>query len=1185
MASALRPGGRSVNQENADSRPAEAVPRRRRRWLRWLLLTPFVIAALLPLLAYALLASESGSRWLLRQASQLAPTQDVQFRFASSRGALLDRIELDDVEVEAAGARVAIDGLQLQWQPRALLQRQLHVELLSAQGVRLVPPAPAPAEPAAVPELPDIALPISVRLDRLAIDDLRVQQADGEFVLEHASLTAGVEPSAITVDNLQLRALGADLQGALQMAASTPHAVHGSLNAKLPATLTGEDVGDVALSADLAGQALRPRVDIKVSAPTQLQLQAEAALDRLEPTFELAASWPKLRWPLRGEAQLNAAAGTLTLSGKPDDYRLALRTPIKLPQQPQVVLALDATGDLGGMTLAPLHLGVADGQLRAQGRIAWMEGVSWQLQLLASDLDPGLLAAEWPGRISGSFKVDGRLPAESELVLDAVIENLAGSLRDYPVSADGSISLRNGILQAHQLNLASAANKVRVDGSAGDRLDLRFDIDAPELAALYPGLAGVLKGRGELKGSLKSPAINAQLRGSALVFEDARVAGLTLDVDWRGEAGKGELQLIDLASGETRVGALTAAVDGRLDAHRLQLSADGPDARLAVVGNGGLDATRTQWSGTLQQLDATSTELGAWRLREPTKAVFGAAKARVERLCLAQSDTALCVRGGWAQKEGLDLEGQLSSFDLGTLERYLPGEAVIDGSLAARFDVQGPPQRPRATFELLPSDGLIRVEEGLEPFELAFRNARLQGRFSDDRGSAELNFELGPNGRANGRVTLGEDKQGSRALGGRLTADFPDLALVAGFVPALQAVKGRLALALELSGSLAQPAVDGELRVSDAGAQIPAAGITLSDVGLQVRGDGRGPLQLSGSLRSGEGKLTLEGNVDPGASGGTAVDLRVSGEDFQAVQLPEARAWVSPDLRLQGNGPYRLTGALRIPRAAIELKELPKGTVAVSDDVVIVGHDSPTQKAGAGSLIEARIRVELGDAVSFKGFGLSTQLEGNLDASSGQRGTVVDGKIELRDATYKAYGQDLTVERGRLLFAGPPGNPDIDLRAVRESRDGLVRAYLAMSGPLAKPRPRVYTEPALPEAEAVAYLLTGQGLDSAGAGEGGEIARAALSLGLSRSEPLLQDLGDRLGLDDVKIESGANGIEDSSLLLGKYLNPDLYLGYSQGLFNPAGAVLLRLRLSKRLELESRSGHEQSVDLFYKIEHD
>ena len=90
---------------------------------------------------------------------------------------------------------------------------------------------------------------------------------------------------------------------------------------------------------------------------------------------------------------------------------------------------------------------------------------------------------------------------------------------------------------------------------------------------------------------------------------------------------------------------------------------------------------------------------------------------------------------------------------------------------------------------------------------------------------------------------------------------------------------------------------------------------------------------------------------------------------------------------------------------------------------------------------------------------------------------------------------------------------------------------------------------------------------------------------MSKGAPLLQNMSGRLGLDDLRVESGATGLEDSSLVLGKYLNPNLYLGYSQGLFSPEGAVLLRMRLTDRLEIESRSGIEQSFDLLYRIEHD
>ncbi|MCB1722333.1 MAG: translocation/assembly module TamB domain-containing protein [Gammaproteobacteria bacterium] len=1155
------------------------------RWPRRVVALLLSIIVLLPLAAYLVLATEVGSGWLLHRISAAAPSQGIRFAFARSRGALLDDIELGDVVLEVAQARVEVGTLHLRWRPQDLLQHLLHVERLALADVRVEPPPPSPPQPYTPPELPALTLPVRVQVDRLELDRVVVQQPDGDVALTHASAAAALDGDGVRLDDLELMALDARVNGRIGMGATAPHALQATLDAALPASLTGADVGDTTLQLAIAGPALRPTFTLIVSTPTALRVEGGVEFDRSQPGFDLNAKWPALQWPVRGEAQVQAGAGTLSVAGTADAYRLALRAPVTLPGRPRLDVALDGHGDTGGLSLQPLRVGIRDGEVRAEGRVGWRAGVDWRLQLQAERIDPGLFAAEWPGALQGRVAVDGRLPADGPAVVDALIESLSGTLRGYPVSAQGRLGWRDGGLLTEGLKLASGPNRVHVDGRAGERLDLAFDVDAPDLASLYPGLAGRISGQGSLAGSPQQPTVVADLKGGDVTYAGMRAATLALQLDWRGEAGSGELQVTGIEQGETRIGALTAALDGQIAAHTLRLTADGPGVRLALAAAGGVDAARTRWRGSLQRLDANIDELGEWRLREPVAVDVGADASRIERLCLVQDATSLCARAGWSTASGIDADGEISGFDLGQLARRIPGDAEIEGTLAARFAVKGPPQRPSASFELKPSDGRVRVTEGLEPFELAYRNARLQGTFADDRGSAELALEIGTNGRADGKVTLGAQRDGRRALGGRVTAAFPDLALVAGFVPALHAVKGRLALALDLGGSLARPTIDGELAIRDAAASVPAAGIDLRDVNLRVHGDGRGPLKVDGALTSGEGRLALIGDVDPAAPGGMAVDVRIKGEDFQAVRLPEATALVSPDLRLAGKGPYRLTGTLRVPRAKIELKELPKGTVAVSDDEVIVGRDGTQAAEKRRSPVAADLRIELGDAVSFKGFGLVTRLGGSLHVNSGAAGTSVDGKIEMRDASYKAYGQDLTVERGRLLFAGPPGNPDVDLRAVRVSRDGDVRAYLAMSGPLAKPRPRVYAEPSMPEAEAVAYLLTGRGLDAAGKGEGADIASAALSLGLSRGEPLLQDLSDRLGLDDLRVESGSNGLEDSSLLLGKYLNPDLYVGYSQGLFSPEGAVLLRLRLSRRFELESRSGNEQSVDLFYKIERD
>ena len=59
-------------------------------------------------------------------------------------------------------------------------------------------------------------------------------------------------------------------------------------------------------------------------------------------------------------------------------------------------------------------------------------------------------------------------------------------------------------------------------------------------------------------------------------------------------------------------------------------------------------------------------------------------------------------------------------------------------------------------------------------------------------------------------------------------------------------------------------------------------------------------------------------------------------------------------------------------------------------------------------------------------------------------------------------------------------------------------------------------------------------------------------MGLSKADPLMQNLTGDLGLDEITVDTGEEGLEDSSVTLGKYLNPDLYVGYVPGTFQSRG---------------------------------
>jgi translocation and assembly module TamB len=64
----------------------------------------------------------------------------------------------------------------------------------------------------------------------------------------------------------------------------------------------------------------------------------------------------------------------------------------------------------------------------------------------------------------------------------------------------------------------------------------------------------------------------------------------------------------------------------------------------------------------------------------------------------------------------------------------------------------------------------------------------------------------------------------------------------------------------------------------------------------------------------------------------------------------------------------------------------------------------------------------------------------------------------------------------------------------------------------------------------------------------------------------------------------SNGDESAALMLGKFLTPNLYVGYGVGLMDAVNTFNVRYRISRRLVFESTSSVIGSgADLVYTIE--
>ena len=110
-----------------------------------------------------------------------------------------------------------------------------------------------------------------------------------------------------------------------------------------------------------------------------------------------------------------------------------------------------------------------------------------------------------------------------------------------------------------------------------------------------------------------------------------------------------------------------------------------------------------------------------------------------------------------------------------------------------------------------------------------------------------------------------------------------------------------------------------------------------------------------------------------------------------------------------------------------------------------------------------------------------------------------------------------------------------------------------------------------------ALILAGGSLESAQnrqAGAGNELLAQGGAI-------LAQQLGSRVGLEDVSLEQDLSN--ETSLVLGKYLSPRLYVSYGISLAESINTLKLRYSLNDHWTIRSEMGEARGADLVYTIE--
>lgn len=929
--------------------------------------------------------------------------------------------------------------------------------------------------------------------------------------------------------------------------------------------------------------------------PLHLEASGEATLAAgAEPRFSVDASWRDLSWPLIGEPAVRSPAGRASVVGGADAYDLEIAGRLIAEPLGPTPFRLVGRGDRERLELERARAELLTGVVTARGEVAWQPRLEWRLAVDGKGLDPTAVWPEGSGQLDLAARTVGHVD-ESGTVARIAPLRVSGTLRDAPLAGEGAVDIAGDHLTLRDLDLTWGSLKLAAAGQVAPSWSLETDLEAPDLSLVSSEVSGALTAHTRLAGPQAAPHIEVAATGSRLGFGDLSAAELTVDADVDLSSG-GALTLdaaaTTVAAGERMFERVGLTGEGSREEHRLTVAVDGAtspegESRLRVAARGGLGEDDA-WRGELTALDVTVPEAGSWSLASPVTVAASAEAVELGRLCEVSDGARLCAEGAWRSADGWRANTELTALPLALAQPFLPPEltlsGTLDGRIEARADAMGTLD---ATARLELGAGEVTypaVDGGSDT--LRFGPGSLRGTVDDDGTRAALDLPLPDLGHAEAELALpgyraAAAPDDAQPISATLNAQISDLSFLQAFAEQLDDTAGRITADLSVGGTLGQPRIDGEARLTEGRASVPQLAIQLTDLSLTATSQGGQSLQIEGGVRSGEGTLTLGGEVPPTPDAERPIRLTVRGQDFTAMDTREIHLLASPDLELTYDGArVAVNGEVRVPEAEVNIRKAPPGSVTASEDVVIVSGDPAAEEAALA--LAMRIRVVLGDEIDIAVLGLEGKPTGSLllIERPGEP-TTGTGEIELTEGTFNAYGQDLTIERGRLIFAGPIDDPQIDLRAYREASDGVV-AGLEARRSLSQPEITLWSDPPMDQANQLSYILFGRPLGQSGPAEEDQLANAALAMGLKRGNVLGGRLASRAGLDEAQIDT-ANGLDQAALVLGKYLSPRLYVAYGVGLFEAADSLRIRYLMSRRWALEATTGTAAGADLLYTIE--
>lgn len=953
--------------------------------------------------------------------------------------------------------------------------------------------------------------------------------------------------------------------------------------------------------------------------------------------------------PAAIDTTLQAASinGTLRLTGDAGQQRIEARLRDQSPKlSKSLQLDLAAVHSANRIVLEQVNLSRGQssltgmGELNLPGAAATGEALPFRFTGQLKQFDIADFIQGYESRLNMKLALAGDWSPELTGMLDYRLED--SHFNHQPVTGKGRIAFTQlpssaiAIVSAADLQIGS--NRIQAHGQYGKPGDaLTLQINAPALNQTGFGVSGALQATIELRGVIDKPAIDFDVSGEQLALADTQSVG---HLTARGKLHPDALALTLSAdqirsTNKTLLKQLHLKVDGQTTQHTIQteLRID-REQSVTLQAEGGLFGHDRQkaaphWKGAITHL-AVSGQLPV-QLQTHAALTFASDKVTLDNARFAVAggeariDTALWSPQKWQTR------GRFSGIAVHPGGDLIAKEDLL--RLRGQWDVQAHRQLT-GEIQVTREQGDWFLPGDL-PHAIGLQNLRLHA--SADNGQLTGRFDLVSEhlGQASASITLPITASASNdffpphtALNGALTLKSTDLSWLDNLADSAIHAGGAVEAEAAISGTLGKPALQGRITGKDLALALPDEGLNLDQGQLAARFDQStlhieqlrfvSPYEAPPKDRLLR-KLKLEekaGSIEiTGALGFTdhAHQLAVALDQVYLVHPPHY--WIVAS----GNSTATMLGNVldlkgEITADAGLITQPPATRPQLADDIVIADDKAepsvdPTDDTQS-PIVNLSATLDLGKQFFLRVAGLEGQLDGSLRLQNDEKGLSATGSITTKNTSYKAYGQNLTVERGIVNFYGPLDDPGLNVRAVRKGLE--VEAGVEVAGTVRHPQIKLVSSPNVPDTEKLSWIALGRAPDVSGLDTSLLVTAANSILGGQSGFGVTDQIRDLFGFDEFSFRQGSTpgstqttgqaatqispftnpyAFAGSTLggqigTIGKRISSRAYLSYERGITAAtAGITKLTYTLTPSITVVTQAGEDSAVDLFYTFRFD